>query len=223
MTEKSSGDPSRFTANGVFRGIQAVAKKLWRSKFLKGKTVAIQGLGHVGSKLANLLFWEGANLIVCDVNEPLAIQHAHDYGAHIIHPEEFPQIKCDILAPCALGGSINEQTINQLQCKAVAGAANNQLSSPELGLELSAKNILYAPDYIINSGGIINAAAEFEEGGYDPRFARDRVNHIYDTLVDIFQKAESENKPTNLVADEMAEYNLQHGIGKRKKPINFKN
>lgn len=222
LTETSSGDPSRFTARGVFRGIQAVAKKLWHSKFLRGKTVAIQGLGHVGSKLANLLFWEGANLIVCDIDEALAQQHARDYGARVIRPDEFCQVECDILAPCALGGSINHQSIHQLRCQAIAGAANNQLLSPELGWDLSAKGILYAPDYIINSGGIINAAAEFEEGGYDPRFARDRVNHIYDTLVDIFKTAEAENKPTNLVADEMAEYNLEHGVGKRTKPINFK-
>jgi leucine dehydrogenase len=222
MIEKSSGDPSRFTASGVFRGIQAVGKKLWRSKFLRGKTVAIQGLGHVGSKLANLLFWEGANLIVCDIDQELAHRHAYEYGARVVSPDEFCTLECDILAPCALGGSINDLSIKQLRCKAIAGAANNQLSSPELGRELSAKKILYAPDYIINSGGIINAAAEFEEGGYDPRFARDRVNHIYDTLIEIFQRAEAENKPTNLVADEIAEYNLIHGIGKRKKPIIFK-
>jgi leucine dehydrogenase len=219
--DTSSGDPSRFTAWGVFRGIQAVAKKLWHSKFLRKKTIAIQGLGSVGAKLANLLFWEGADLIVCDINSRLTRQHFHDYGARIIPPEDFPAVECDILAPCALGGIINSQTVPLLRCRAVAGSANNQLQSDEQGVKLMERGILYAPDYIINSGGITNTAAEFEAGGYDPKFSRDKVNHIYDTLLDIFRKAEIEKKATNVVANEIAEYNITYGIGKRKEAINF--
>jgi leucine dehydrogenase len=217
----SSGDPSRFTAWGVFRGIQAVAKKLWHSKFLRNKTIAIQGLGNVGSKLANLLFWEGADLIVCDLDLERVAYHVHDYGAKSISTKDFCSVPCDILAPCALGGIINSDTVPQLRCRAIAGAANNQLLNSEQGRQLLEKGILYAPDYIINSGGIINAAAEFEDKGYDPKFARNKVNHIYDTLLLIFRKAEAENKPTCMVADEIAEYNLKHGIGKRKRPIQF--
>ena len=164
-TDTSSGDPSRFTAWGVFRGIQAVSKKLWHSKSLKGRKIAIEGLGNVGGKLANLLFWEGAELIVCDINEKVIHQAAHDYAAKVIAPEEFCRIECDILAPCAMGGTINSKTIPQLRCQAIAGAANNQLENPKIGQELLEKNILYAPDYIINSGGIINAAAELMNAG----------------------------------------------------------
>lgn len=219
----SSGDPSRFTAWGMFRGIQAVAKELWHSKSLRGKTIAIQGLGNVGSKLANLLFWEGADLIVCDLNSTLVNQHIHDYGAKAVSSQEFFSSKCAILAPCALGGVINPETINLLKCLAIAGSANNQLLSAEQGIQLFEKNILYAPDYIINSGGIINASAEFEPSGYNPKVARDKVNHIYNILLDIFQKSKAKNKPTNIVADEIAEYNLKHGIGKRQHPIHFIN
>lgn len=221
LSEKSSGDPSRFTAWGVYRGIQAVCKKLWHTRSLRGKKIAIQGLGSVGSKLANILFWEGADLIVSDLNLKTVLQHVHDYAAQAVNPEDIFSVECDILAPCALGGIINPTTVPQLRCKAVAGCANNQLLTPEQGRELMERGILYAPDYIINSGGIINAALEFETGGYNPKLSRDKVNHIYDTLMHIFIKAEAGHLPTNSVADQIAEYNLQHQIGKRKSKINF--
>lgn len=221
-TDKSSGDPSKYTAWGVLRGLQAVATKLWGSKSLEGKTIAIQGLGSVGSKLASILFWEGAKLIVTDINPPLCKQHAHDYRAIVVPPEKFASTPCDILCPCALGGVINPSSVAVMNCKAVAGSANNQLDVPETGRLMMEKGILYAPDYIINSGGIINAAAEFEEGGYNPIVARDRVNHLYDTLLEIFHKAEEGHLPTNQVTDQKAEYNLAHGVGKRILPINFK-
>ncbi|MEI8365745.1 MAG: Glu/Leu/Phe/Val dehydrogenase dimerization domain-containing protein [Parachlamydiaceae bacterium] len=220
-TDRSSGDPSRFTARGIYRGIQAVTKKLWHTKSLKGKKVAIQGLGNVGSKLANILFWEGAELIVSDIDEKLVHQHMHDYGAQRIDVDHFNSVECDILAPCALGGTINPTTIPLLRCKAIAGSANNQLLSHEQGQQLMELGILYAPDYIINSGGIINAAAEFEDGGYNPRVARDKVNHLYDILIGIFHKSEAGKLPTNVVADHIAEHNLRYGIGKRKTKIIF--
>ncbi|MBA2369295.1 MAG: Glu/Leu/Phe/Val dehydrogenase [Candidatus Protochlamydia sp.] len=220
-TEKSSGDPSRFTAWGVYRGMRAAAKKLWRNESLTKKIIAIQGLGNVGSKLANILFWEGAYLILCDKDPQVADRHALLYGAQIIDTKDYINIRCDILAPCAMGGLLNERSVQKLHCKAIAGSANNQLSGPELGRVLMQKGILYAPDYAINAGGIINAASEFDQDGYDPKTARDRVNHIYDTLLTIFDKSEREHKPTNKVADEMAEYKIEHLISKRSQPINL--
>ncbi|MBA3956996.1 MAG: Glu/Leu/Phe/Val dehydrogenase [Parachlamydiaceae bacterium] len=220
-TERSSGDPSRFTAHGVFRGMQAVAKKLWNNPSLAGKTIAIQGLGHVGSKLADILFWEGANLIFSDLDKYLLHHLSHLYGAKTVSPEAFFKTPCDILSPCAMGNSINSTTLPQLQCKAIAGSANNQLENPSLGAQLTQKNILYAPDCIINSGGIINAAIELDPTGYNPIIAREKVNRIYDRLLSLFEKAEHENKPTSQAADEMAEYNLKHLIGKRMTPLNF--
>lgn len=220
-SDQSSGDPSRFTAWGVFRGLQAVAKKLWGTRSLKGKTIAIQGLGHVGSKLAEILFWEGADLILTDTDPDKLGRHVHLYKAVKIQPGDFIEVPCDILSPCALGGILNSSSIPKLRCRAVAGAANNQLLTQEDGFALRERNILYAPDYIINSGGIINAAAEFDKGGYDPNVSRNRVDHIFDTLAIVFEKAEQENKPTSQVADELAESHLKNLIGKRIDPILF--
>lgn len=220
-TEKSSGDPSRFTAWGVYRGMRAVAKKLWNEECLRKKIIAIQGLGNVGSKLANILFWEGAYLILCDKDPKVSHEQALLYGAQVVAPEDFTSLRCDILAPCALGGTINDQTIPELHCKAIAGSANNQLLQAENGRELIRRGVLYAPDYVINAGGIINAASEFDQRGYDPKTARDRVNSIYDTLLTIFSKAEKEHKPTSQVADELADYKLNHLIGQRSHPIAF--
>lgn len=215
QTEHSSGDPSRFTAWGVARGMRAVAKKLWGDECLRKKIIAIQGLGSVGSKLANILFWEGAYLILCDKDPKVTHDQSLLYGAQVIDSNDFASIRCDILAPCAMGGIINEESLRHLHCKAIAGAANNQLAEPDIGRALLRKKILYAPDYVLNAGGIINASAEYDPNGYDPKIARDRVNHIYDTLLEIFDKSEKDKKPTSQVADELAEYKLQHLVGKR--------
>lgn len=220
-SDKSSGDPSRFTARGIYRGIQAVCKKLWNTESVKNKKIAISGLGNVGSKLADILFWEGADLIVTDLKEKTIEQHVHDYGAMPIGREEIFSVECDIFSPCAFGGILNPATIPLLKCKAVAGSANNQLQAKELGADLMKRGILYAPDYIINSGGIINAAAEFEPNGYDSKCAREKVNHIYDILMKLFDRSVVEGVPTNAIADQIAEYNLRHFVGKRKHKITF--
>lgn len=224
-TDKSSGDPSRFTAWGVFKGMQAVAQKLWGNKTLKDKRIAIQGLGHVGSKLAEILFWEGAELFLNDTDKGLLHHLAHLYEARPVTSREFYMTECDILSPCALGGTINDSTIPYMHCKAVAGSANNQLDLPEHGTRLKEKGILYAPDSIINSGGIINAAEEFDVNGYHPKVARDKVSKIYDRLLTLFHNAEKANKPTHQLADELSEYNLKNKIGARTTPIrwNFDN
>ncbi|MBS4167754.1 Glu/Leu/Phe/Val dehydrogenase [Parachlamydia sp. AcF125] len=220
-SEKSSGDPSRFTARGVYRGLQAVAQKLWNHRSLAGRRVAIQGLGNVGAKLADILFWEGAELILTDTDEPKLKELALLYGAKTVPPAHFMEVPCDVLCPCALGAILNEETIPQLRCLAIAGAANNQLRTSEDGWPLLERNILYAPDYIINSGGVINAAAEYHPGGYDPKASREKVDDIFDTLSLIFERSEKENKPTNLIADELAESNLKNLVGKRTTPIIF--
>lgn len=221
-TQSSSGDPSRFTAWGVFRGIQAVATKLWGNPSVANKKILVQGLGHVGSKLANILFWEGAELILCESNLNLLHEYAAQLGAKTIGLNDYAHTECDIFAPCALGGVITEAIIPQLRCKAIAGGANNQLSSPAVEEMLTERDILYAPDFIINAGGLINATAEFNNGGYNAVASRDKVNSIYDILLKLFEQAEKEHKPTGKVANEIAEYNLIHLVGQRKKPINFK-
>lgn len=218
----SSGDPSRFTAWGVYRGIQATAQKKWGSPSVRNKKILVQGLGHVGSKLANILFWEGAELILCEKDPEKLHEHANLTGAKTVDFHDYASVDCDIFAPCAMGNVITEANISLLKCKAIAGGANNQLENPNVGKLLIDHDILYAPDYVINAGGLINATAEFNNGGYDPVASRDKVDTIYDILLNIFDRAEKIHKPTNVVADEIAEHNLKNLIGQRRKTINFK-
>ena len=220
-TETSCGDPSRFTAHGVFQGIKASAKAVWGSPSLKGKRVLVQGLGNVGMKVAELLFWAEAKLICADPDSEKLKQAKHDMGAQIISLDEVFSTPCDIFSPNALGGIINLDTLPHFKFKAIAGGANNQLARIELGEELFKQNILYAPDFVINAGGIINAAAEFEPNGYDPISARDQTLNIYNALEEIFEISKKEKKPTSQVANEIAERNLKEGIGKRIEPIRF--
>jgi leucine dehydrogenase len=212
---KSSGDPSRFTAYGGFRGIQAVCKKLWGTESLEGKICAIQGLGAVGMRVAQHLFWSGARLIVADTNQLRVNQAINELGATAVDPEEILSSPCDIFVPCALGGILNSTTIPQLRCKGVAGLANNQLLSDRDGDLLFERGILYAPDYVINGGGLIAVCVEIEPGGFDPNTARRYLDRIYDQLSIIFRLSEEQQKPTHLIANELAEHHLKHGIGRR--------
>jgi leucine dehydrogenase len=213
--EKSSGDPGPFTAWGVYRGIQSAAKKLFGSENLEGLTVAVQGLGHVGGPLVNLLFWAGARLVISDINEEKVKRLAEKYGARAVPPNEILKAECDILAPCALGGIINEWTLPEFRCKAIAGAANNQLLKEEDAKALLERKILYAPDFVINAGGLLNVAAELEDGGYHPSHPRCKIHHIYDTLLAIYEIAERNSESTHSAALALADYRLKYGIGKR--------
>lgn len=217
----SSGDPSRYTAWGVLRGVQAVAHHLWKSSNLKGKKILIQGLGSVGHKLAGLFFWDGAELIFSEVEKEKLDLYSARYAAKTVAPDQLPLVECDIFVPCALGGVINADNVRKWKCKAIAGAANNQLDDPTLGEELFKQGIIYAPDFIINSGGLINAAAEFDPQGYNPALARDRVDHIYDIIGEVLRRSKNEKRSTNQIALEMAHYNLKNGIALRTEPISF--
>jgi len=213
--EKSSGNPSPFTAWGTFRGMHAVAKTLFGKGSLEGKTVAIQGLGSVGSILAEYLFWVGANLIVADPDNEKVEECVLKYGAKAVDINEILFQECDILAPCALGGILNEKTIPQLRCKGIAGAANNQLKKASDGELLMKRGILYAPDFVINAGGLINVILELREEGYDPVLARKNTHAIYDVLMSIFDIAKQNRTTTNEAAISLADYRIQYGIGKR--------
>lgn len=203
--KKSSGDPSRFTAYGIYLGMQACAQYLFGSPSLKGKKIAIQGLGNVGAKLAHFLFWEGADLYYADLDEAHLEECSLQLGGTAVSLDEIFTIPCDIFAPCALGGILNENTIPNLHCLAVAGSANNQLANEEMGRKLFDKKILYAPDFIVNAGGIINAAQEFAPNGYDPHTARDKTERIYGLLTEIFERSKTEGIPTNEIANQLAE------------------
>ncbi len=213
--EKGSGDPSPFTAWGTFRGIQATLKKLFGSDSLSEKTVAVQGLGNVGSRLAEILFWAGAKLVLCDINQNKAEQMAKKFGAKTCSPDEILSVECDILAPCALGGIINAKTIPNLRCKAIAGSANNQLLNDQDADLLMKRGILYAVDFVINSGGLYNCVAELHPEGYNSATVRKEIHKIYDQLLNVYKVAEQNGSSTHQAANALAEYRVKYGVGKR--------
>jgi leucine dehydrogenase len=202
-----SGDPSPVTAHGVFRAIQASAKQRWGSDSLEGKTVAIQGCGHVGYYLAKELREAGATLIVTDIDAERVQRVVSELGAKAVEPGEIYGVQADIFAPCALGAGINDKTIPQLKVEIVAGAANNQLLEERHGDALEARGILYAPDYVANAGGVINVYGEL--AGWDAQRALRKADEIYDTVLGVFEIATTEKIPTYQAADRLAERRLK--------------
>jgi leucine dehydrogenase len=200
------GDPSPFTALGVRRGIEACAKFALGRTSLEGLRVAIQGVGHVGYHLCRELHLLGAKLIVADVDPLKAERAQREFGAVVVSLDEIFTVECDVFAPCALGSALNDQTIPALRCTIVAGAANNQLAEPRHGSDLMQRGILYAPDYAINGGGLVNVAQEY--AGYDAKVSREKVLRIYDTILEISERSKSAMVPTSVVADRMAEERL---------------
>ncbi|MDD9947267.1 MAG: leucine dehydrogenase [Myxococcales bacterium] len=198
-----SGDPSPFTALGVRRGIEASVKVALGTDSLEGLHVAVQGVGNVGVNLCRELKRAGARLTIADVDEALVDRVVQELGANVASADAIHRTACDVYAPCALGGAINRDTVEALQCKIVAGAANNQLARPEDGERLHARGILYAPDYAINAGGLINVAEEV--AGYDEQRATDKTMAIYDTVLAISQRARDTNTPPHVVADDMVD------------------
>jgi len=202
--EGKSGNPGPFTALGTYQGIKAAAQHKFGSADLSGKTVAIQGLGSVGFYLCEHLHKEGAKLIVTDINQDAVNRAVTQFGATAVGLDAIYAADADIYAPCALGATLNDETIPQLKAKIVAGCANNQLKRPEHGDMLRARGILYAPDYVINAGGIINVAFEMRPQGYSAEESTAKVMQIFDTLTTIFQRADSQQLSTSVVADVMA-------------------
>ena len=205
-----SGDPSPHTARGVFRAIQAASKFRWNNDSLSGVTVALQGCGHVGYNLAQLLHEAGAKLIVSDVNKESVSRAIEAFGAEAVHPNEIISARTDVFAPCALGGVINDETIPELKAQIVAGAANNQLLEERHGTVLRERNILYAPDYVANAGGILNGCIELL--GWEASHAAQKVDEIYDTVLRIFASAAERGIATNEAADQLAEAVLAQSV-----------
>jgi leucine dehydrogenase len=199
-----SGDPSPHTARGVFRAMQAAAQHKWGSDDLAGKTVAIQGCGHVGYFLAGELARVKARLVVADVDPAKVKRVVDDHRAASVTPEEIYTAEADIFAPCALGGVLNDQNIPQLKATLVVGAANNQLLEPRHGDLLQQRSVLYAPDYAANAGGVINGCCR-EMLGWDIEKTLAKTDAIYETLLTIFAMAEQEKVPTYQAADRLAE------------------
>jgi leucine dehydrogenase len=203
----AGGDPGPKTALGVCLGIRAAVRFRLQRADLEGVTVAVQGVGGVGYHLCALLAAAGARLTVADVR-PAALQRAtEEFGAHPVSVDEVPSEDVDVLAPCALGAVLNAQSIPRLRARIVAGAANNQLAQGQDGSALQSRAILYAPDYVINAGGIISVAREYQGGASEAQVLGD-IEAIPARLTEIFERARRENRTTNAVADEMARERL---------------
>ncbi|OGT60433.1 MAG: hypothetical protein A3F14_00235 [Gammaproteobacteria bacterium RIFCSPHIGHO2_12_FULL_43_28] len=199
-------DPSPFTAYGVMRAIEAAVKFKLKRDSLDGIHVAIQGAGQVGYHLAKDLVALGAKITITDVNEE-AIKRAVDtLSVTVCHPDEIYQIDADVFAPCALGSTLNLKNIKQLKAKIVAGSANNQLAHSHYGTLLHERGILYAPDFLINAGGLIHVAVVYDKGNRER--SMQQIQGIHDTVYDIYERSEKENRATNVIAEEIARERL---------------
>ncbi|WP_340021525.1 Glu/Leu/Phe/Val dehydrogenase [Paenibacillus sp. FSL K6-1096] len=199
----SSGNPSPATAFGVYQGMKAAARAAFGTDSLSGRTVAVQGVGNVSYTLCKYLHEEGARLIVADIH-PEAVRRAVEaYGATAVEPGEIIQADCEIYAPCALGATINDETLPLLRAKVIAGAANNQLKEPRHGDALHEMGIVYAPDYVINAGGVINIADELN--GYHKERAFKQIARIYDSITRVLEISRERGIPSYAAADHLAE------------------
>lgn len=200
------GDPSPYTAKGIFRGIEAAVSFKLKKNSLHGIHVAIQGLGHVGYQLAKYLHEAGAKLTVADVNPEFVRQAVAEFGASVVSTDDIHKVACDVFSPCALGAIINDVSIHQLQTSIIAGAANNQLAHTYHGQMLHDKDICYAADYIINAGGLIYAARKYFHTHEE--LVTQQINGIGTSLLEIFERSARENRPASDIADTLAQEKL---------------
>ncbi len=207
-SSRLQGDPSPFTAQGVLLGIQAAAEFKWNNPSLKGLHVAIQGLGHVGYDLARRLHALDVKLTVADVNQDAVARAMHEFNAESVSADKIHAVSCDIFAPCALGAVLNDNTIKALQTTVIAGGANNQLAHTYHGQKLHDLGILYAPDYVINAGGLIFAADQYLN--HSTKQLPEQLKNIHTSLLEIFHRSTDENTPTSTIADTIAQEKLEH-------------
>ena len=203
-----SGNPSPKTALGVYYAMKATAKEVYGSDSLEGKTVSVQGVGNVSYSLCEMLHEEGAKLIVTDINQESIDRAVNNLGATAVGIDEIYGVEADIFCPCALGGVLNDDTIPQLKVKAVCGSSNNQLLDIEKhGKAIEEAGIVYAPDYIVNSGGVINVAEELS--GYDEAKADRKIKEVYNQMTKVFEIAKNEKITTAMAADHLAESRIE--------------
>jgi leucine dehydrogenase len=211
-----SGDPAPFTAYGALQALMAAMQHKLGHEEVGKVSIAVQGLGHIGMELVKLLRDRGAKLFVTDLDPVLVERAVTEYGAEAVKPDDIYDVNADVFAPCALEGAINAQTLPRLKCRIVCGTANNQLSTPEIGDELHARGILYAPDYAVNAGGVMNVSLEID--GYNRERAMRLIRSIYHNLGRIFALSQQEGIAPQRAADRIAETRIQ-SIGKLKMPL----
>ncbi len=210
------GDPSPYTAIGMFGGIRACLERYFGDGTIQGKHFAIQGVGHVGSRIARLLAEAGAKLTIADTSEDHLRSVCSEVTATAISAHHLLQTECDVLVPCAIGGVINPETVPALRCKIIAGAANNQLEGEGTEAALTARGIMYAPDFAINAGGVILCADELEEGGFTPKRVDERVSRIYHTVGRILDEAKRTGELTGTIAVRLAKERIAEARSKKK-------
>ncbi len=213
VTLGGSGDTSIMTGLGIYMGMRACAAHAWGSDSLRGRKIAMQGFGKVATHTARHLLEDDAQIFATDIGEA-ALDKARQMGVNVVGPDEIYDTECDIFAPCALGGVINAETIDRLRCRIVAGGANNQLATPEDGEELHRRGIIYAPDFLINAGGIINAAAEIGQP-YNPDRSRQQTERIYEQMAAVLTTSSKKEISTARAADLLAEKRLASVRGVR--------
>jgi len=211
-----SGDPSPFTAYGTLQGLMASLNKRFGDEEVGKYSYAVQGLGHVGMEFVKLLKERGAKIFVTDINQGLVEKAVTEYGAEAVGLDEIYDVPADVYSPCALGGTINEETLERLKAKVICGSANNQLASDAMGEEVQKRGILYAPDYAVNAGGVMNVSLEID--GYNRERAMRMMRTIYHNLTRIFEIADRDGIPTYKAADRLGEERIA-SIGKLKLPM----
>ncbi|MBP6534372.1 MAG: Glu/Leu/Phe/Val dehydrogenase [Arenimonas sp.] len=210
-----SGDPSPFTAYGTLQGLMATLQAKFGNEEVGNYSFAVQGVGHVGMEYVKLLRERGAKVFVTDINAELVQRAVDDYGAEAVASEQIYDVDADVYSPCALGGTINENTLDRLKCQVICGAANNQLATNEIGDEVQRRGILYAPDYAVNAGGLMNVSLEID--GYNRERAMRMLRTIHFNLARIFEISKRDSIPTYMAADRMAEERI-NAIGKLRLP-----
>lgn len=208
VAEGGAGDPSPVTARGLLAAAKAVAQKLWGDKELAGRRFAVQGVGKVGSAFVQLLVEERAEVVVTDAYEPACELAVENFGVKAVDQDDIYSVDCDVFSPCALGGGLNVDTIPRLSCQAIVGSANNQLATDEDAERLAERGILYAPDFVVNSGGLINVYDEMH--GYSKSRALHRVDQVFDATLRIFDKAEAHGITPNQAAIMVADERIEH-------------
>jgi leucine dehydrogenase len=211
LANGGSGNPSPYTARGCFMGMKAVLEEAYGSPSFKGRHVLLQGVGAVGGRLAELCKEAGARVTICDINEARVAELCKKFGFESVSDAEHLAVACDVYAPCARGATLNDTTIPRLKCKAIAGCANNQLLEPRHADVLKEKGIVYAPDYVINAGGIINVSIELIPGGYNEARSIEKIDRIYDNLRQVFEISRQQRVSTHAAAERLAEQRLAAG------------
>ena len=211
-----SGDPSPFTAYGALQGLMATLNKKFGDEDVGKYSYAVQGLGHVGMEYVKLLKERGAKIFVTDIHKDRVEKAVTEYGAEAVAPDAIYDVEADVYSPCALGGTVNEQTLPRFKFKVICGAANNQLSTDAIGDEVVKRGILYAPDYAVNAGGVMNVALELD--GYNRERAMRMMRTIYHNLTRIYEISDRDGIPTYRAADRLAEERIS-AIGKLKLPM----